>query len=61
MEKEIVVLQLPSLSRATAIKIGITAALQHCSCTSPESCHMLAVVTGAEQGRRTMRNNCPEL
>ena len=39
-----------------------TAALQHCCCTSPESCHMLAVATGgAEQGRRTMRNNCPEL
>ena len=61
-----VVLQLPSLSRATAIKIGITAALQHCStAAAPLLSHgtLLAAVTGgAEQGRRrTMRNNCPEL
>ena len=66
MEKETVVLQLPSLSRATAIKIGITAALQHCStAAAPLLSHgtLLAAVTGgAEQGRRrTMRNNCPEL
>ena len=42
-----VVLQLPSLSRATAIKIGITAALQHCSCTAPESWH----IAGCSHGR----------
>ena len=47
MEKEMVVLQLPSLSRATAIKIGITAALQHCSCTAPESWH----IAGCSHGR----------
>ena len=70
MEKEMVVLQLPSLSRATAIKIGITAALQHslqhCSTAAAlllsHGTLLAAVTGGAEQGRRrTMRNNCPEL